>query len=34
MTDEEKANYNNVTIKKGEKHTVDLICAEPGCFLK
>ncbi|XP_077297895.1 SEC14-like protein 2 [Arctopsyche grandis] len=34
MTDEQKANYNNVTIKNGEKHTVDLICAEPGCFLK
>ncbi|GBP40960.1 SEC14-like protein 2 [Eumeta japonica] len=26
--------YTRVTIKTGEKHTVHLICANPGCFLK
>lgn len=34
MNEEKKASYTNVTIKSGEKHSVDLICAEPGCFLK
>lgn len=34
LSQDKERQLTKVTVKKGDKHAVDLICAQPGCFLR